>query len=258
MVAGAACGGLLAEHMAHTSMRPGFWVSLLCAVWCVYTGDHLLDARRAGPELATPRHAFHRRHARVLIAALVGVAIVGLAAAWTLRPPVRLFGLGLGLAVLAYLASAQSFILPDLPKEPIAGILYATGIWGGPIIMGEGSTSWVLLAAAFHALAAVLNLMMIGIFEVEADRVQGHRSIARRAGPGRTRAIVLMAGGAGATAAAGFALGAPSFFGFAILALQVATPPILLLAHRRAVQHERYRTWGDAVFLLGALPRLSS
>lgn len=256
MVAGAACGGLLAEHMARTTMRPGWWVSLLCAVWCVYTGDHLLDARREGPEPATARHAFHRLHARALTAAVVGVAIVGLAAAWTLCPPVRLFGLGLGLVVVAYLASAQSFILPDLPKEPVAGILYAAGIWGGPMMMGAGSTPWLVLATSFHALAAVLNLVMIGAFEVDADRLQGHRSIALRAGADRTRAFVLMAGAAGASAAAGFALGAPSRGAFAVLALQIATPAILLLSDRWAARHERYRTWGDSVFFLGALPRL--
>jgi 4-hydroxybenzoate polyprenyltransferase len=243
--------------MARTSMRPGWWVSLLCAVWCVYTFDHLMDARRAGPEPTTARHAFHRRHARALSVALVGVAMVGLAAAWTLRPPVRLFGLGLGLAVLVYLASAQSLILADLPKEPIAGILYAAGIWGGPIIMGDRPAPWLIVAAALHALAAVLNLVMIGVFEVEADRFQGHRSIALRAGTDRTRAFVLIAGAVGASAAAAFALGAPSFTGFAVLALQVVTPAVLLLAHRWAVRRERYRTWGDAVFLLGALPRLS-
>lgn len=257
MVAGAACGGLLAEHMARTRMLPGWWVSLLCAVWCVYTGDHLLDALRDGPEPATPRHAFHRRHARALTAALALVAVAGLTAAWTLRPPVRLFGLGLGLLVLAYLASAQSLILANLPKEPIAGLLYAAGIWGGPIIMVEGFRPWFLLAAALHALAAVLNLVMIGVFEVDSDRRQCHRSIALRAGADRTRAFVLTAGAAGALASAGFALGGPAWAGFAVLSLQIATPAVLLLADRWAGRRERYRTWGDSVFLLGALPRLS-
>lgn len=255
MVAGAACGGLLAEHMAGVSMRAGWWVSLLCAVWCVYTADHLLDAQRPGGRPATPRHDFHRLHARALTAALVGVAIVGLAAAWTLRPPVRLFGLGLGVAVLVYLASAQSLILPDLPKEPVAGILYAAGIWGGPIVMGTGS-SWLALGAAFHALAAVLNLVMIGVFEVDSDRRQGHRSIALRAGADRTRAFVITTGVTGALLAAGFALGGPSGAGFAVLALQVAAPALLLWANRWAARGERYRSWGDSVFLLGALPWL--
>jgi len=244
--------------MAHTTMRPGWWVSLLCAVWCVYTLDHLLDARREGRGPAMARHAFHCRHARALRVALAGVALVGLAAASTLRPPVRLFGFGLGLAVLVYLASAQSLILADLPKEPIAGILYAAGIWGGPIIMGDQTTPWLIAAAALHALAAVLNLIMIGVFETDSDRRQGHRSIALRAGTDRTRAFVLMAGATGASAAAAFAVGAPSWTGFAVLALQIATPPVLLLTHRWAARHERYRSWGDSAFLLGALPRLGS
>ena len=178
------------------------------------------------------------------------------AASWTLRPPVRLFGFGLGVVVLAYLASAQSLILSDLPKEPIAGILYAAGIWGGPIMMSDELTPGLLLAAALHALAAVLNLIMIGVFERDSDRRQGHRSIALRAGREPTRTLVLWAGAAGASAAAGLAVGTPSRAGFVVLALQIATPALLLLADRWAARRERYRVWGDSVFLLGALPRI--
>lgn len=255
MVAGAACGGLLAEHMARTRMLPGFWVALLCAVWCVYTGDHLLDARRQRGEPVTDRHSFHRRHARALTAALGAAGFAGLAAASTLRLPVQLFGLGLGLVVLAYLASAQGLLLPNLPKEPMAGILYATGIWGGPIVMGVGSTRWLVLAATLQALAATLNLVMIGAFEVDTDRRQGHRSIALRQGPRRARAFVVLAGTAGSLAALGLAARAPGAEAFAILAVQIGVPALLLLAERWSGRHERYRIWGDAVFLLGALPR---
>lgn len=242
--------------MAGARMLPGWWVALLCAVWCVYTADHLLDAHRPGLAPATPRHDFHRLHGRALTIALVGVAMAGLAAAWTLRPPVRLFGLGLGLVVVAYLASAQSLILPGLPKEPVAGILYAAGIWGGPIVMGAGSTPWLILAAAFHALAAVLNLIMIGVFETDSDRRQGHRSIALRAGTPRARGLVLLAGAFGPLLAAWLASAAPIGTVFVVLALQIAAPALLLLAQPWAARHERYRAWGDSVFLLGALPRL--
>ena len=257
VVAGAACGGLLAEHMARARMLPGFWVALLAAVWCIYTGDHLLDALRTSEETTTYRHAFHRRHARVLGAALVGGILLGLAAAWTLRPPVRLFGLSLSLAVAAYLASAQGLILPRLPKEPMAGILYAAGIWGGPIVMGVGSTGWLLLAASVQAIAAILNLAMLGVFETEIDRHEGHRSLALRWGRKRARAVTLGTSLAGSIAAvvigAGWSLDRDVFF---ILALQVATPALLLIADRWSQRNERYRLFGDAVFLLGAIPGL--
>jgi hypothetical protein len=43
---------------------------------------------------------------------------------------------------------------------------------------------------------------------------------------------------------------------FVVLALQVAAPAVLLLAERWFGRNERYRFWGDSVFLLGAIPRI--
>lgn len=257
VVAGAACGGLLAEHAAQARMLPGWWVALLTAVWCIYTGDHLLDARRPSGEPAAYRHAFHRRHARALSAALGAAVVIGLAAAWTLRPPVRMFGIGLTVAVVAYLASAQGLILPGLPKEPMAGLLYAAGIWGGPIVMGVGSTSRLALAASLQALAAALNLVMLGVFETDVDLQEGHRSLALRWGRENTRRGILACGLAGSIASLIIAVASPLDRDvFAILAVQIATPPVLLAADRWFEKGERYRLWGDSVFLLGALPRL--
>ena len=257
VVAGAACGGLLAEHMARARMLPGWWIALLTAVWCVYTGDHLLDARRATAGPATYRRAFHRRHAKTLAAALAAATLAGLAAAWTLRPPVRLFGVGLTAAVLAYLASAQGLILPRLPKEPMAGLLYAAGIWGGPIVMGLGSTPALLVAASLQALAAILNLLMVGVFETRVDLEEGHRSFALRWGRERARGWILTASLLGVVAAGVLVLLRPIERDvFAILALQIAAPMVLLIADRWFEKNERYRYWGDSVFLLGAIPRI--
>ena len=257
VVAGAACGGLLAEHMARARMLPGWWIALLTAVWCIYTGDHLLDARRATDESATYRRAFHRRHAKALTAALAAAVLTGLAAAWTLRPPVRLFGVGLSLAVLAHLSSAQGLILPRLPKEPMAGVLYAAGIWGGPIVMGVGPTAALLLAAALQAIAAILNLAMLGVFETGVDLREGHRSLALRWGRERVRGWILSTSLAGALAAVALALFLPGERDvFAVLALQAGAPAVLLMAAGWSGRNERYRFWGDSVFLLGALPRI--
>lgn len=260
VVAGAACGGLLAEHMAGARMLPGWWIALLAAVWSIYTGDHLLDARHATETLNTFRHDFHRRHARSLGVALVIVMSIGLAAALTLRPPVRLFGVTLSIAVLVYLASAQGAILPRLPKEPVAGLLYAAGIWGGPLVMTVGDRGPMAAAALLHAAAAILNLAMLGVFEHDVDRQHGSRSLALRWGAATVRNAVLTASLMTTCLAIALSVLSPNQRGdvFAVLATQLSLPAVLLMASTWAARRERYRTWGDAVFLLGAAPRLLS
>jgi 4-hydroxybenzoate polyprenyltransferase len=173
------------------------------------------------------------------------------------------------MAVLTYLASAQGFVFPTLPKEPAAGILYAAGIWGGPIVMSEGSRFWLILAAAFHAIAAILNLTMLGVFEAEPDREQGARSLALRLGAKFTARMVLACGvvaGLASCLIAVLALSpatattrpAPSSTpaAFLVLAAQILMPVFLLLAHSWSSRKERYRFWGDSIFYLGAFPRL--
>lgn len=262
VVIGAACGGLLAEHVTNARMRPGWWIALLTAVWSIYTGDHLLDARRRPRSSGSYRHEFHRCHTRALTIALGFAIVAGLCAALTLRPAVQIYGIGLSIAVVLYLASAQGLILRNAPKEPIAGLLYAAGIWGGPIVMGEGegSQAWLAAAVALHAVAAILNLVMLGVFEAEADREHGSRSLALRWGSGRTRIFVIALGIVGAITSISAGLFSPRALApvCAVLAVQLATPSVLLLAQSWSTRTGRYRIWGDSVFFLGALPRLTS
>jgi hypothetical protein len=258
VVAGAACGGLLAEYAAGARMRPAWWVALLTAVWSIYTTDHLLDAFRGRVPLPTHRHSFHRRHAAWLLVGLTLAIGVGLAAAFALRPAVRAFGFGLGAVVVTYLASAQGLVLRSLPKEPVAGAMYAAGIWGGPLLMGTGPLAWAGLAATLHAIAAILNLAALGVFETGVDLGLESRSLALRWGRARVRNGVVATGLACGALSIALACSAPSpqWSVFAVLAVQAAMPAALLLGAAWFGRHERYRTWGDCVFLLGAVPRV--
>ncbi len=258
MVAGTACGGLLAEHVTRTRMTPAWWIALLTAVWSVYAADHLLDAFRNRQPLVAYRHLFHHRHARILLPTLVFTVTAGLVAACGLHPPVRRFGVVLSVAVVAYLASAQGVLLSSIPKEPVAGLLYAVGIWGGPLLMAPSVSAPAILAASLHAFAAVLNLVMLGCFEAEVDRLEGSRSLGLSLGPDRVRQWTLVGSVAGFVSAVVLAALAPAEDGivFFVLAAQVGTPAAMLLGAHWFRRRERYRLLGDSVFLLGALPRL--
>ena len=257
VVAGAACGGLLAEHAAGARMGPAWWVALLAAVWSIYTADHLLDTCSVR-ELRTERHRFHRRHFQALSVALAAVVVLGLAAALALRPTVLAAGAALACAALVYLVSAQGALLGRMPKEPVAALLYTAGVWSGPLLTGEGHGSWPLAAAGLHGLAAFLNLLVLGIFEAAIDRDQAARSLALAWGPARARgrAVALAVTGLAFALALAVLAPAPERAVFAVLAVLVATPAVMLVHDGWFGRAERYRVWGDSAFLLGALPRL--
>lgn len=240
-------------------MRPAWWIALLTAVWSVYTADHLLDARKTSGPLTTHRHAFHRAHARALSVAL-GVAVaLGFAASLWLPLPVRVFGLAIAVLVMVYLASAQGRLLPQAPKEPMAGFVYAAGIWGGPLIV-SGAAPWPVAAASLHALAAILNLIATGVFEAEVDRSLRNRSLCLRYGERLTTRNALASSALGAMAAiSGGFMGPPgAMLAFGVLAIQISMPAVMLVGSTWFGRHERYRVWGDSVFLIGALPRLTT
>jgi hypothetical protein len=253
VVGGALCGGMLAESVTGAQMRLAWWVALACAVWVVYTLDHLLDARRAQGGLAY-RHRFHRRHARVLVAAAALLVVLGAGAACFLRPSVLRVGLGLAAGCALYLASAQGLLLPVLPKEPVAALFYAAGIWVGPLAVAPRSWAWA--ACALHALGALLNLLAYGVLEARLDARQQSRSLARLLGDAPARRLVLAGSLLGALVACALGSAAPGLrLAFVVLAIVVAAPGVLL--SRWFARHERYRIWGDLVFWLGAVPWLA-
>ncbi len=259
VVLGAAGGGLLAEHATGARLGAAWWLALLATVWVVYATDHLLDARPARGPLLAYRHRLHRRHARELTRALgVAVALAG-GAALALPPRVLAFGAVLLLGTLLYLASAQGLWLPGLPKEPVAALFYAAGIWGGPLLMAASPGCWAWLAAGLHALAALLNLVAYGVFESTLDLREGSRSLALAHGRQRVQAGVLAAGALGTVLTLASLLAAPhgQQAVFAVLTLLLATPPVMLAAHGWFVRRERYRIWGDLVFVAGAAPWLA-
>jgi hypothetical protein len=258
VVAGAACGGLLAEHVTGVRMTAAWWVCLVAAVWSVYTADHLLDARRGRNLPTTDRHAFHLRHAVPLAIALSISVVVGFVASASLTDPVRHLGYGLSALVVIYLASAQGVVLNWIPKEVAAGGLYAAGIWCGPLLMSASASSWAFFAAFLQAVAAILNLTSLGIFESELDRAHATRSLALRFGSVPAKALAVVLGAIFTALALGAAVTGPpeQTIAFGVLAIQVATPALMLLASGWFGGQERYRSWGDSVFFLGALPKL--
>ena len=251
-------GGILAERVMGVRMPWAWYLVLPAAVWCVYTLDHLLDARRVGPGASTPRHRFHHRHARGLTAAcgIVGGA-AGVLAVTQLQPMSVWLGIGLSIATLAHLALTEgvgSRASPLLMKELGVGVIFTAGIWGLPAVhhgLALAGSTWLMMVQ--YLLLALVNLVEFSWYEHHLDVIDGHTSFVRGIGPQRVPmlaagmlAVVVVLG----LAAAGLR---PMPRVFLAQAIYMGMAGVLgLLAARPGwfAEDERYRIWGDGAFLL--------
>jgi hypothetical protein len=259
IVAGGLCGGLLAVHVTAAAMPPVWYALLPAAIWVVYTLDHLMDARRTGPTACALRHQVHARHFRLLTFLLLSVGVTVCLAAF-LWLPAGLLGAGLLLAVVVamYLAGSQSGRAGVWWKEPAAGLLYTGGIWYGPIMLGGDRGPWIILCVALFGSAAILNLLVCSLFEMNVDRQEGHGSSALAWGGRQVELLVhvLALSGIGTAVIAAAAGPARLRAAFAVLGILAAGPPLIQARPDLFRPGERYRLFGDLLFLLPALPWL--
>lgn len=254
---GGACGAALAAAATRATLPGVAWIVLPAAIWCVYTADHLLDARRLGPKAATPRHTLHARQARALTVALVVVAAAGAVLAITALPArVLAAGAAIAAAAAAHLAYAQRPRPRVLPKEVSAAAIYTAGVWCAPVLLAPERTPWMAFAMALFFVAALANLLLNALVEARADASAGLPSAALAWGENATARAIRAGGTIVAVLAAGAALAARwRFHGVFVALLVLGIVPALLLRFRGRVEpHERYRAWGDLAFLLAALP----
>lgn len=254
---GALGGGCMVARFLGVQMHWSWYVVLPLAVWAIYTGDHLLDARRLKAQASTPRHRFHFTYFRSLAAlAVVAVLIAVTLALLYLGIEGLLFGLGMGALALLHLVLVK-FVgertSPLLVKELGVAVVYVAGIWGLPLILsGRWATREAMVPAAQFFLLALTNLLEFSLYEYESDKADGHTSFVQAIGrKGAIRFIRLvlatMAGlGAFLMATVDSKPLIVLEFIYALMALVLAA---LIYRPVWFMQHERYRAWGDAAFL---------
>ena len=258
---GALCGGSMVAAYLAVPMHWSWYVILPLSVWAIYTGDHLMDARRLGDAASTPRHRFHHRHFRLLLvlALLAAMTSVVLASVF-LGVTGVLFGLGLGVLAGAHLALVK-FVgernSPLLVKELGVALVYSAGIWGLPLIMsGALATREAMVPAAQFLLLALANLLEFSLYEFDSDKRDGHTSLVQaigRKGTIRfTRLVLAAAVGLGVYLLASTG-GAATVRLETVYALMAGVLAALIYRPVWFMHHERYRVWGDAAFLLPVL-----
>jgi len=240
IVAGGVAGAAFAAHLTGARLPAAFWQVLPAAIWVVYTLDHLLDARRVGPDAANDRHVLHARHAMPL--ALAVAVVGGLAAGRALALPRPLITGGVALAALValHLGAVRRRFPAWLPREVSVAAIYIAGIWVGPLVLAERADPPVAQALALHGAVALGYLFAYAWFEAAMDHADGSPSVALAWGRPRLTRVIEGLAVAGVAAALAAAMGADAARAPSFLVL-AAVPWLMLRSAERLEPFDRYR-----------------
>ncbi|MCP3981258.1 MAG: hypothetical protein GY716_18310 [bacterium] len=256
VTAGVVCGALFASHVTGVQMPPAWWWLLPACTWLIYSCDRLLDARRIGPGAHSFRHRFYRRHAGLLTAITAAVALCATLGVSLLPLELVVPGALLAVAAGVHLTLAQRSAARSRSKELSAALVYTVGIWFGPAALGSTPVHELLPWIVLHGLAALGNLLLFSIFELQQDRNDGNPSLPLAWGAAHVRRLVYAL--AAYATALGLVLGVTSrprvWPALAVLLVLNVVPAFMLSRRGRFESSGRYRAWGDLSFLLLALP----
>lgn len=194
VAAGAFAWAWMLNGFRFVGMPPFYFVILPLAVWVIYTADHLLDAYRLKESAHTPRHRFHYRYFKPILA----VWILGMGACLVLSflnlPKEGIYlGLLLGGLTLLHLALVRWMgrkVSPFVLKEFAIAAIYTAGIWGLPYWLYDLGTLAQHLEILQFFLLALVNLLLFSIYEYEVDEQDGHGSFVRGIGKIKARTLI--------------------------------------------------------------------
>ncbi|MDX2245509.1 MAG: hypothetical protein SF052_01935 [Bacteroidia bacterium] len=257
VVVGALASGGMAAQILQVAMPSAWWWALPISVWVIYTADHLLDAHRLKEQAHTERHLFHYRYFRVLSAIWMGAFVICIALIPFLVPlPILEMGLIMGgfvafhLGLVQWVGGKTSWLLQ---KELGVALIYAAGVWGGPLVMtGDPLTQVEIILFLQFFLIALINLMIFSLFDLETDTRDRQTSFVRAIGAKKTIGFIFFFSAGVALCGLGLAseFSPEEWAVEAIYGAMVAILLLLVVQRKWFGQKERYRVWGDGVFFL--------
>lgn len=257
VVVGSLVSGMLFADVLGANMHWTWYIALPLAVWIVYTADHLLDARRLGAEANTPRHLFHHEHFNVI--GLFWFVCLGIIILLIFFMPVYLilcgvfvgFFSGLHLALVKWAGSRLRWWLH---KELGVALVYTMGVCCGPLFALNGgilNNSWGIILQFF--LLALINLWLFSYFERDTDRKDGHTSFLLLIGDQTAKLGLVFMGLICLSIGIAYLLSGHYLPMQLIFFLMLLTLALIFYFPSWSLKGEKYRIWGDAVFIFPIL-----
>ncbi|WP_247234322.1 hypothetical protein [Telluribacter sp. SYSU D00476] len=166
--------GAVVSHMAASRLPTGrtplnIWVTIILGlvVLGVYSLDHLLDNRRS-EKPKTQRHQFNREYEPLVWRVVIGAFVLAAGLSWLIPADLWKFGGGMVAFVALYLWGVSKLPVKShrqALKEPITSLIYASGVWASTWFMGNEVTWESIVLGILFYLITVQSLLLFSHFE---------------------------------------------------------------------------------------------
>lgn len=223
-------------------------------VWLIYTADHLMDAYHIKHKPHTLRHFYHKKYFKPLVYLFIIGATVGLFSLAFIPGKTIFWGGILLTAVITHFVVLKLMgIRPSIHKEFLVAIIYVSGIFLVPLSIYNGTISSDVIILYIQYLGlALINLLLFALIEEKLDKKDGHPSFVQFAGQTLTEKLIW--------ALLFLSSVYPLYVILTTNALNNLTYQWIILGMNTTLaiiafkkdyfsRRERYRIYGDAIFL---------
>lgn len=246
---GAVISAALFGRILNVHLLPQGFILLGIIVWLIYTADHLLDAWSMREAAISERHRFHQKHFITILVIFLATGLVALALVFMIRIQVITAGIVFGTLVVTYLLVNRWL---KYFKELAGSLLYTGGVllpaWS--LVTQPLNEHQVTLIIIF-ALIALTNMLIFARFSIEEDILNRQKSLATIMG---IRSMNTLIGIVSAICFCVMVYEAIQQISAALLMLFLMESILVVIFLVRYFRYnDRYRIYGDAIFLLPAI-----
>jgi hypothetical protein len=250
----------LAKFMA-VNVPLEVYISLFVAVWLIYTIDHLIDASKLNSEKASFRHLIHKRYFKELTILWIVVFVFGVGFSLFLPAETRKVGFIASALVIVHLVLVYllgSKISVFVQKELGIAFTYCVGIAVGPVSVSEDLTGFSYFFLAQIFILAFINLLEFSWFDRAVDKKQSQSSAVLNLGERIVVEMIFMLFAVFVLSLVVAFLFFPQYGKYEMMLCLMAVILFAVIAFQRYfASNDRYRVFGDLIFLLPILVLLS-
>lgn len=243
---GAVVSAAFFGRILHVHVLPQGFVLLGVIVWLIYTADHLLDAWSMKEAATSERHRFHQKHFLTLLLVFLMASGIALVLLFMIRIQLITTGIIFGSFVVIYLLVSRWL---KYFKELTGSILYTGGVllpaWS---IHEQPLSDLQALLIGIFMLIVLTNMLIFACMGTEEDRLNNQKSLATILNNATMNLLIRIVVGVCCVVMiyTAFKKLNPELIVLFVMELIL----VLVFELKYFHQQDRYRPYGDAVFLL--------